>query len=298
MRVTVRVPATSANLGPGFDTFGLALDLCNEVTVDTDATPGVSWEGEGADELPVDGSDLVSSTMASISDSMEMPLPPLALHGVNRIPLARGLGSSSAATVAGVVLASRVLDLGIDGWNIEPAKRDALSVFLQAAKIEGHPDNAAPATFGGLTIVVDGSVHRLEPHPELRTVVLVPSVRLDTASARDALPDRIPMADAVFNLSHSALLVEALTNDPSLLQEALRDRLHQDARLDLVPEMADQFDRILALRRVPVCVSGAGPSLLAFPLDGAEIPSEALEGPGGWRAMPLAIRREGFTVDA
>jgi len=229
---------------------------------------------------------------------MEMPLPPLALHGVNRIPMARGLGSSSAATVAGVVLASHVLDLGIDGWNVDPAKRDGLSVFMQAAKIEGHPDNAAPATFGGLTIVVDGSVHRLEPHPELRTVLLVPSVRLDTASARDALPDRVPMADAVFNLGHSALLVEALTNDPSLLQEALHDRLHQDARLDLVPEMADQFDRILALRRVPVCVSGAGPSLLAFPLEGAEIPSEALEGPGGWRAMPLAIRREGFTVDA
>lgn len=298
MRVTVRVPATSANLGPGFDTFGIALDLCNEVTIDTDASPGVTWEGEGADELPIDGSDLVSTTMASISALMEMPLPPLALHGVNRIPLARGLGSSSAATVAGVVLASRVLDLGIDGWNVEPARRDGLSVFMQAAKIEGHPDNAAPATYGGLTIVVDGSVHRLEPHPELRTVVLVPSVRLDTASARGALPDRVPMTDAVFNLGHAALLVEALTNDPSLLQEALRDRLHQDARLELVPEMADQFDRIRALRRVPICVSGAGPSLLAFPLDGAEIPDEALEGPGGWRAMPLAIRRDGFTVDA
>ena len=298
MRVTVRVPATSANLGPGFDTFGIALDLCNEVTIDTDASPGVTWEGEGADELPMDGSDLVSTTMASISALMEMPLPPLALHGVNRIPLARGFGSSSAATVAGVVLASRVLDLGIDGWNVEPARRDALSVFMQAAKIEGHPDNAAPATYGGLTIVVDGSVHRLEPHPELRTVVLVPSVRLDTASARGALPDRVPMTDAVFNLGHAALLVEALTNDPSLLQEALRDRLHQAARLELVPEMADQFDRIRALRRVPICVSGAGPRLLAFPLDGAEIPAEALEGPGGWRAMPLAIRRDGFTVDA
>jgi homoserine kinase len=298
MRVTVRVPATSANLGPGFDTFGLALDLCNEVTVDTDAPPGVTWEGEGADELPVDGSDLVSTTMASIASSMQTPLPPLAMHGVNRIPLARGLGSSSAATVAGVVLASRVLDLGIDGGDAAPADRDAFSVFAEAARIEGHPDNAAPAAFGGLTIVVDGAVHRLEPHAELRTVVLVPSVRLDTASAREALPERVAMADAVFNLGHAALLVDALTNDPSLLREALRDRLHQDARLELVPEMADQFDRIAALRSVPVCVSGAGPSLLAFPLDGAEIPPEALEGLGGWRAMPLAIRREGFTVDA
>jgi homoserine kinase len=291
MRVTVRVPATSANLGPGFDTFGLALDLCNDVTVDTDAPSGVTWEGEGADELAVDGSDLVSTTMAAIASSMDTPLPSLALHGVNRIPLARGLGSSSAATVAGVVLASRVLDLGID-------RGDAFSVFAEAAGIEGHPDNAAPAVFGGLTIAVDGAVHRLEPHPELRAVVLVPSVRLDTASARDALPDRVPMADAVFNLGHAALLVEALTTDPALLQEALRDRLHQDARLELVPEMADQFDRIQALRRVPVCVSGAGPSLIAFPLDGAEIPPEALEGPGEWRAVPLGIRREGFTVDA
>jgi len=291
MRVTVRVPATSANLGPGFDTFGLALDLCNDVTIDRDAPSGVTWEGEGADELAVDGSDLVSTTMAAIASSMDTPLPSLALHGVNRIPLARGLGSSSAATVAGVVLASRVLDLGID-------RGDAFSVFAEAAGIEGHPDNAAPAVFGGLTIAVDGAVHRLEPHPALRAVVLVPSVRLDTASARDALPDRVPMADAVFNLGHAALLVEALTTDPSLLQEALRDRLHQDARLELVPEMADQFDRIQALRRVPVCVSGAGPSLIAFPLDGAEIPPEALEGPGEWRAVPLAIRREGFTVDA
>jgi len=291
MRVTVRVPATSANLGPGFDTFGLALDLCNDVTVDTDAPSGVTWEGEAADELAVDGSDLVSTTMAAIASSMDTPLPSLALHGVNRIPLARGLGSSSAATVAGVVLASRVLDLGID-------RGDAFSVFAEAAGIEGHPDNAAPAVFGGLTIAVDGAVHRLEPHPELRAVVLVPSVRLHTASARDALPDRVPMADAVFNLGHAALLVEALTTDPSLLQEALRDRLHQDARLELVPEMADQFDRIQALRRVPVCVSGAGPSLIAFPLDGAEIPPEALEGPGEWRAVPLAIRRDGFTVDA
>ncbi|HEV8088678.1 MAG TPA: homoserine kinase [Actinomycetota bacterium] len=291
MRVTVRVPATSANLGPGFDTFGLALDLCNDVTVDTDAPSGVTWEGEGADELAVDGSDLVSTTMAAIASSMDTPLPSLALHGVNRIPLARGLGSSSAATVAGVVLASRVLDLGID-------RGDAFSVFAEAAGIEGHPDNAAPAVFGGLTIAVDGAVHRLEPHPELRAVVLVPSVRLDTASARDALPDRVSMADAVFNLGHAALLVEALTTDPALLQEALRDRLHQDARLELVPEMADQFDRIQALRRVPVCVSGAGPSLIAFPLDGAEIPPEALEGPGEWRAVPLGIRREGFTVDA
>jgi homoserine kinase len=296
MRVTVRVPATSANLGPGFDTFGLALDLCNEVTVDTDAPPGVSWEGEGVDELPTDGSDMVSRTMASIASRMELPLPPLALHGVNRIPLARGLGSSSAAAVAGVVLASRILDLGIDGHHVEPARGDAFSVFANAAEIEGHPDNAAPAAYGGITIVADGYVRRLEPHPDLHPVVLVPTVQLATFEARRALPERVALGDAVFNVAHGALMVDALTNDPELLRVALRDRLHQDARLELVPEMADAFHE-LRRRHVPVCVSGAGPSLLTFPLDDVGIPDEALHGPGGWRALPLAIRREGFAVD-
>jgi homoserine kinase len=235
MRVTVRVPATSANLGPGFDTFGLALDLCNEVTVDTDAPAGVTWEGEGADELPADGSDLVSRTMAHISSLMELPLPPLALQGVNRVPLARGLGSSSAATVAGVVLASRILDLSIDGHNVEPARRDAYSVFANAAQIEGHPDNAAPAAYGGITIAMENYVRRLDPHPDLHPVVLIPELRLATPEARRALPARVSLDDAVFNVAHAALMVEALTRDPELLRVALRDRLHQAARLDLVP---------------------------------------------------------------
>jgi homoserine kinase len=239
---------------------------------------------------------MVSRTMASIATRMEMPLAPFSLHGVNRIPVARGLGSSSAAAVAGVVLASRILDLGIDGHRVEPASRDAFSVFANAAEIEGHPDNAAPAAYGGLTIVADGYVRRLEPHPDLRPIVLVPSIQLSTSQARRALADRVSLEDAVFNVAHAALMVEALTNDPELLRVALRDRLHQDTRLDLVPEMADAFHE-LRRRHVPVCVSGAGPSLLTFPLDDAGIPDEALDGPGGWHALPLAIRREGFTVD-
>jgi homoserine kinase len=297
MRVTVRVPATSANLGPGFDSFGLALELCNDVTVDTDGPPSVTWEGEGADELPTDGSDMVSRTMASIATSMQMPLPPFSLHGLNRIPVARGLGSSSAAAVAGVVLASRVLDLGIDGHDVAPAQRDAYSVFANAVEIEGHPDNAAPATYGGITIATDGYVRRLEPNPALHPVLLIPEMHLPTSDARRAHPQRGALGDAAFNVAHAALMVEALTNDPELLRIALRDRLHQDVRLELVPEMADVF-HALRRRHVPVCVSGAGPSLLAFPLDETlEMPGDALEGPGGWRAQPLAIRREGFTVD-
>ncbi|MGE5227038.1 MAG: homoserine kinase [Planctomycetaceae bacterium] len=292
MRVTVRVPATSANLGPGFDCFGLALDLCNEVVLDTDAPPGVTWEGEGEDELPRDGSDLVSRTIAGVASGMELALPPFGLNGENRIPLERGLGSSSAATVAGVVLASRLLDLGIDGFREEPERRDPYSVFAYASRFEGHPDNAAPAAYGGFTIALpDGGVHRLDPHPDLRPVVLVPDVRLPTTEARAALPQTVARADAVFNAAHAALMVEALTRDPSLLVVALQDRLHQEARLALVPEVADVFDDLRAAH-VPVCVSGAGPSLLAFDLGAGTFPST----PPGWRELRPGVRAAGFEV--
>jgi homoserine kinase len=285
MRVTASVPATSANLGPGFDSFGLALSIRNIATVDTSAAPGVSWEGEGADALPTDGSDLLSRTMAAVADRMGERLPPLALHGENAIPLGRGLGSSSSAIVLGVVLASSVLELGLDG------ERD--SVFALAAELEGHPDNVAPAIHGGFTVALpDGPVHRFEPHPDVRSVTLiVPSAQLLTADARAALPEVVPLADAVFNLAHAALLVEALTRAPELLPVAVRDRIHQDTRLALVPEVREMFDE---LRRegVPVCVSGAGPSLLAFG------PTAANDTFDGARIIVTRVSDEGFTVDA
>ena len=279
MRLTVRVPATSANLGPGFDCFGLALDLCNEVTVDTDAAPGVTWEGEGASELPTDGSDLVSHVMASVAQVTGGTLPPMRLDGLNRIPLERGLGSSSAAAVAGAAIALRILG--------EAATPDA--VFGHAARIEGHPDNAGPAVFGGFTIALpDGTVHRFDPHPDLHPVALVPGDRLPTAEARRALPEDVPREDAVFNVAHAALTVEALTRDPSLLGEALQDRLHQDARLALVPAVLEVF-RSLRGAGVPVCVSGAGPTLLAFP-------RERLAVPEGWRVIEPGIRSRGVEL--
>jgi len=297
MRVSVTVPATSANLGPGFDVFGLALELCNEVTIDTDEPPGVTWEGEGADELPTDGTDMVSAAIASVATSMEISLPPFSLHGVNRIPLQRGLGSSSAAAVAGVVLASRVFDLGIDGHSVEPADRDSYSVFANAAAIEGHPDNAAPASFGGFTVALsDGYVRRFDPHPALRPVVVVPTARVATDEARAALSDTVARADAVFNAGHAALMVEALTRDPALLRVALHDRLHEDTRLAFVPEVADVYAE-LRRSNVPVCVSGAGPTLLAFVMDDStDITHELLGVSSDWRIWPLAARAEGFRV--
>jgi homoserine kinase len=289
MRIAVRVPATSANLGPGFDSFGMALELCNEVRIDTDEAPEISWEGEGALELPTDGSDMVSATMRMVGVSMELALPPFSLHGVNRIPLARGLGSSSAAAVAGVVLASRLLELGVE--------RDPASVTVLATEVEGHPDNAAPAAYGGVTIATSGGfVHRIEPHPDLRPVAIVPDVAVATSDARAALPETVPFGDAVFNATHAALMVEALRTDPELLRVALQDRLHERVRMDLVPglsEVADEARR----HNIPLCVSGAGPTLLAFPLPGGSEPShELLDLPSGWRIWPLEVRRRGFEV--
>lgn len=293
MKVTVRVPATVANLGPGFDCFGLALDLCNEVTLDTDAEPAVTWEGEGESELPTDGSDLISRAVAATVErqSRHHPgstIPTFAMHGLNRIPLERGLGSSSAAAVAGVAIAAVLL--GRAGFD--PSDPDmAYATYAYAAELEGHPDNAAPAAFGGLTVIVDGYVARMEPHPALRPVALVPEVRLSTARARQAVPEHVSRSDAVYNVAHGALTVHALTQDPDLLQVALHDRLHQEARLELVPIVREVFHD-LAGRGIPVCLSGAGPTLLAFESDLHPVPD-----PGeAWTLLRPGIRSTGVEV--
>jgi homoserine kinase len=289
VRLTVRVPATSANLGPGFDCFGLALDLCNEVIVDTEAEPRVTWEGEGAAELPTDGSDMVSRGIARTVERQRRHHPgaeidPFALHGVNRIPLERGLGSSSAAAVAGVAVARALL--GPAGFD------DAFTTFAYAAELEGHPDNAAPATYGGLTVFA-GSVHRFDPHPTLDPVVVVPDrLRLPTAEARSALPPTVSRDDAVFNISHAALVAIGLTRgDLDLLLVALHDRLHEDVRAALVPEVATILDD-LRTRQVPACLSGAGPSILAFERDGHLVGDL----PDGWRAIRPGLRANGVEV--
>ena len=286
MRFTVRVPATAANLGPGFDCFGLALELCNELAVDTGAEPGVTWEGEGADELPTDGSDMISRAIrfAQASAADGLALPPFRLHGINRIPLQRGLGSSSAATVTGIAAAARLLDA--DGL------RDRETWFDLARRMEGHPDNAAAAVFGGFTIASGERHRRLDPHPSLRPVLLIPDdVRLSTADARAALPSSVPFDDAVRQVGATAMSVVAFTQEPALLPDALDDRLHQAVRLALVPAARALFQKLRAAS-VPVCVSGAGPTLLAFESEGHEVAD-----PGeGWRLIRVAPRRIGVDI--
>jgi homoserine kinase len=283
VRFTVRVPATSANLGPGFDCFGLALDLCNEVTLDTELEPGVSWEGEGAGELPTDGTDIVTRAMAGAAEAADATLAGFAIHGVNRIPLRRGLGSSSAARVAGIALANRLL-----GLDPDPNR-----MLRLASSLEGHGDNAAAAIFGGLTLAFsDRDAVRLEPHVSLRPVALVPEyTTVSTEAARAALPSSTSLSDASFNAGRSALAILALTQRPDLLADALEDRLHQQVRLDLAPDARELF---LSLKGngVPVCVSGSGPTLLAFETNDRPVPE-----PGeGWRALRLAVRALGVEV--
>ena len=279
MKVLARVPATSANLGAGFDCFGLALDLCNDATVDTDATPGVSWQGEGANELPTDGSDAISRAIRFLADEAGVPLPAFALAGENRIPLARGLGSSAAATVAGLALADALLGLSSSTTDL---------VGL-AARLERHPDNVAAAVLGGFTIAYGEGVVRLEPADRLAPVVLVPrEARLATSEARAILPETVTRADAVFNVARAAVAVVAFTADPSLLPEALKDVLHQPYRLPLVPESQELFSRLRSAG-VPVCVSGAGPTLLAFETAGRRVPDVGQ----GWLVLTPGVRRTG-----
>jgi homoserine kinase len=290
VRITVRVPATSANLGPGFDCFGLALDLCNDVILDTEAEPGVTWEGEGAGELPTDGTDMVSRAIAHTVERQrrihpDADVPAFGLHGLNRLPLERGLGSSSAAAVAGVVLARTLL--GPAGFD------DPSTTFAYASDLEGHPDNAAPATYGGLTVFASGSVHRFDPHPDLDPVVLVPErLRLPTAEARSALGSTVDREDAVFNIGHAALAVRALTEgDLDLLRVALHDRLHERVRGTMVPEVGALLDH-LRHRQLAACLSGAGPSILAFERGGHVVG----ELPDGWRVIRPGVRATGVEV--
>jgi homoserine kinase len=283
----VRAPATVANLGPGFDSFALALDLRNEFVLDTEAEPGVEVEGEGAAELRGPRPNLVVKTMRRVADDLGAALPPFRLRCRNLIPLARGLGSSATAVSAGVLLADRLLGAGMDG----PA------VLSAVAEVEGHADNAAACLRGGLVVVyrqgTGWEVEPLDPSPSLRPVVLVSErERVGTRAARKALPEKVALADAAFNAGRAALAVVAMTRDPALLPAALQDRLHQAARLSLAPGASAMFERLAALG-FAVCVAGSGPSLLAFEREDERVPE-----PGeGWRALRPAVARDGATLD-
>lgn len=286
MALLARAPATVANLGPGFDSLALALDLWNEVRVDLDAEPAVEVRGEGEGELPSDASNLVVTTMRSVMEGSGSSLPPMRVSCTNRIPLERGLGSSAAAVVTGLLLGHRLLG--------EPWEPDRL--LRMAVDVEGHADNVAACLRGGAVVAYrSGSGWQAAPisiHPDLRPVALVPEhERLPTADARLALPRDVPLEDAAFNAGRSALAVLALSERPDLLEVALDDRLHQERRLSMVPASRALFDE-LREAGIPVCVAGAGPSLLAFERDEQLVPEP---GPG-WRALRVQTAGRGADV--
>lgn len=267
-QVTVRVPATSANLGPGFDCLGLALSLFHTVTFTVQETPAVTITaaGEDAHKIPTDASNLVLTSARLVFDRLGSRPPGLHIRQENHIPIGSGLGSSSSAVLAGMLGANALLG--------EPLSR--AEILQLATDLEGHPDNVAPAIHGGLILGVqtpDGLVVEPIAVPPLRVVVVLPDFHLLTSAARAALPRQVPLADAIFNAGHMGLLVRALeTADYAKLRIAMDDRLHQPYRLPLITGMADAFVAARAAGAAGVALSGAGPSLIAFAPDGhAEI---------------------------
>jgi homoserine kinase len=297
-RVLVRVPATSANLGPGFDALGLALSLHDEIEVRVTASGlDIEVSGEGADDVGDAGEKhlLVRAMRAAFDDLGTAQPAGLALRCVNRIPHGRGLGSSAAAIVAGV-LAARALA----GASLAPD--DALPL---ANALEGHPDNVAPCLLGGLTIAwtTDARARavRLETLPQVRPVAFIAPAPVSTEVARGLLPATVSHEDAAGNAGRAALLVAALTARPDALLDATEDRLHQDYRAPAMPATHDLVSRLRAAG-VPAIVSGAGPTALAF-LTG-EVLAGDLETLGSiaretgmpWRIKPLDVERRGASA--
>lgn len=295
--VVVEVPATTANLGPGFDTLGLALSVYDVLTVTASDEPGVRVDvhGVGAGEVPTDETNLVARAILRVFDEVGEEAPGLDLVARNTIPHGRGLGSSGAAVVSGIVAAKGLLEGIVD--------LDADRLLDIATSMEGHPDNVAPALFGGLTIAwtgPNGPQHkRLLPHRSVSPLLLVPEQTMSTALARSLQPDSVPHADAIFNVSRSTLLIAALIQSPELLSTATEDRLHQSYRASAMPET----DRMITLLRAAghaAVVSGAGPSILVLASDPSQrlaaaelVASSAAQ---RWTALLPAVDIKGATL--
>lgn len=287
--VRVRVPATSANLGPGFDSLGLALGLYDEVLARvTPSGLAIDVDGEGGESVLRDESHLVVRSMRAAFAALDAVPAGLELVCRNAIPHARGLGSSAAAITAGVLLARGLVSDGAERLSDD-------DVLALCAQLEGHADNVAPCLLGGFTIawMQDGRARavRRDPHPDVAPVVLVPPMSSSTAVARGLLPAEVPHADAAFTAARAALLVAAITDDPALLLPATEDRLHQRYRTPALPDTVALVDR-LRDAGLPAVVSGAGPTVLVLARGEGEVEQARAHSPGGWRALrlPVAVR--------
>ena len=282
-QTVVRVPASSANLGPGFDTLGLALGIYLTCRFRPAPADRVCVSGRDADSIPEGAENLILETARQVSRLQKRDLPPVDLSIENEIPIGKGFGSSAAALVVGVVLADRLLGLGWDEHRL----------LDEAARIEGHPDNVSAAVLGSVTaaaIGADGITRavRLEVPRAFSVAVVCPDFELSTPAMRAALPSEYPRADAVFNVQRATLLVAALLKgDREAFPVAFEDRLHQPYRSASVPGL----DAILKLREpglLGCALSGAGPAVLVFYETGKEV---------AVRAVSREFEKAGFTSE-
>ena len=293
-RVTIRVPATTANMGPGFDAFGCALGLYTDVTFE-ETEEGL--EITGCDEAFTGPDNLAYTSYCAVLSSLSEEIRGIKIHIDAHIPVCRGLGSSAALLVAGAI-----------GANVLRGNKLSTQGLLNITNaMEGHPDNLAPAFFGGLTAsMVDGGLPvcvSFPLHPDWEFLALVPDFDLPTTLARSVLPEQVSRADAIYNVSHGAMVLKALElGDEKLLRTAMQDKLHQNYRKHLIPD----YEKIQALARTlgcAFCLSGAGPTLLLITRD--RLLREKLEKrlPGittkNWEILPLHIDFQGaYILDA
>jgi homoserine kinase len=293
--VTVRTPASSANLGPGFDSLGLALAKYDTVTAQVGGK-GVSVKvsGEGQGELPTDERHLIAGTMLSIFDRLGGQPGGIELECLNAIPQARGMGSSSAAIVAGILLARQLVEDGA-------VQLDEATIIQLAAEQEGHPDNVAACVLGGFTIAWTETTTtgqqvramRMDDAKGFVPVIFIPEQRGYTEQARGVLPSAVPLIDAAFNSARTALLMRALTGTPDLLFEGTEDRLHQHYRATAMPDTA-KLVADLRSTGIAAVVSGAGPSVLALVPEDQDLISRAHSlCPATWKSDSVQVAWDG-----
>lgn len=288
MHITIRVPATSANLGPGFDALGLALDLWNEAVITLAIEYSVQVSGEGRERLAPGENNLIVRSAQRLAEVVGKRLPPFHLDCVNRIPLSSGLGSSAAAKLTGLLGANALLGKPL-------SKHEILNL---AAEMEGHPDNVAPALLGGLIVsAMEGNqvlAHKVEletnPDAPLHITVVLPDAHLSTQQARLALPDHVTLQDAIHNLSRAVMVTEAFRKgDLELLGRAMTDTLHQPYRLPLIPGGQEAMQAAREAGAAAAAISGAGPGIIAF---------SSQRDPGIGEAMIHAFEQAGCSARA
>ena len=292
-RVTIRVPATTANLGPGFDAFGCALSLYTDVTFE-EMESGL--EITGCDEEFTGPDNLAYVSYCAVLASLSEELRGVKIHIDAHIPICRGLGSSAALLVAGAM-----------GANVLRGNRLSTQGLLNITNaMEGHPDNLAPAFYGGLTAsMVDNGLPvtvNFPLHPDWEFLALVPDFDLPTSKARSVLPAQLNRADAIYNISHGALVLKALElGDEKLLRNAMQDRLHQPYRKSLVKDY-DAIEALVRTNGAAFCLSGAGPTLLCITRDKKldEKLAKKLDAvtEAGWQMMPLHVEFQGAHIIA